>query len=119
VKIYDKRLAEYKRKELIGDALLLFIAREMLLTDYNDRIKQGKTIQRVTCNKLLEKVAKKIGLKPFHPDKKMEMKKPYADAVEVKIYDIYLEGGIEAAKAWFTENIFKNYTPSIFNKKKK
>jgi len=100
---------ESRRKEYVGDALLSFVAREVLCTDWKHRKKQREVECALMSNQSLERIGKKIGLKPIEDSGHNKQHKKYACAVEIKLYEVYLDCGIEGAKDWFKQNILSNY----------
>lgn len=104
-------LTEHRRLEYLGDGLYNFIAREVILhgTDYSSE--KRRIINYVQCNLFMAAVAVKIGLIP-HPKKFDTLDVygnnspyPYADQLEVRIYQEFLEGGFDQAKAFFIKNV--------------
>jgi len=96
-------IKEYKRREFLGDRLLGFIVGDIQGNDYKKCIP-------IVNNDNLAKVAQSLGLIP-HPEnippasirRKMKI---YADAYEVRIYEIYIESGIDAVKQFVLETLF-------------
>lgn len=102
---------EMKRKEWIGDALLSLLSRERMV-DWDSSSRQH--VWRLSGNNLMGKIAKKIGLAPVdyiteHLPGATHPAKHYANALEIKLCDVYEREGLPAAKTWFEENIFNVY----------
>lgn len=107
----SKELRDFNRREYIGDGLLSFIARKVICKDFSDRKIQKKStalVFKCTSNETLGAVAFNIGIPPYDGEPRNFHKgteKTFADALEVKLYDIYVEEGMESAEQFFIQNI--------------
>ncbi len=110
--MYSYDFKEFKRREFLGDGLLCFVSREVICTNHTKL--QQKAERYIESNRILAQIAKKLELVP-HEGEKLPANvehgdiKPYANALEVKLYDVYLEQGFDGAKQWFVENIYGNF----------
>lgn len=97
---------EYKRQEYLGDGLLQFLLRELLITDWENRNEARAVEFDLKSNKTLNKVGIEMGVTPNELD---GSHKRYASALEVKVYKKYQIGGIDYAKE-YVESIIHAYT---------
>ena len=110
-----KEIGELKRKEWIGDAIIEFFARDIFNSCWNNKIhatqQRQKSVKLVT-NDELGRIGKLIGLEPIpNPPDGFILHMNYANAVEIKVYEVYEKEGIEEARKWFVDNIVKNFKP--------
>lgn len=103
---------EFKRKESIGDGLLSFLVREMIMTDWSMRNTQRIKAEKICSNDYLIYCAVKAGIKPSSSDSSVYPNKRYADKMEVVLYETYQSGGMDAAREWirlFLVSQYSNY----------
>lgn len=114
---YEYNFEEFKRREFLGDALLRFISIRLICTDWKIRCYQRNVANNIGANRVLALIAKELGLQP-HPDATAKdpngnyypmTEKVYADALEVKLYNVFLERGIDGVELWFKETIMPIY----------
>lgn len=106
----------YKSKEFRGDVLLKFIAADLFIKKFPNFTTQSHIpkIDMFLRNKVLTKVALKLGIEPLAEDlaecRSTEYAvgnmKPYANAVEVHIYELFEYKGLEAVYAFIDEHLF-------------
>lgn len=103
---------EYKIKEFKGDALALFIACILICTDPLRRSEQRDRVYAIISNYNFSDISKKLGLKP-HPEDGFEhpikIGKRYANAYEVKLFEIYEKDGFMMALRFFNDTAINNY----------
>jgi ribonuclease III, bacterial len=99
-----------QRLEFLGDAVLQFLMSEKLYSFYPKEREGGLTHRRATlvCEAALSEIARQIGLgECIKMDKGEEMthgrekSSILADAMEALLAAVYLDGGMESAKAMF------------------
>lgn len=111
---YENKLESNEKLEFLGDSILEFISSKYLYENY-PKLKEGemtKVRATVVCEKSLYKIAKLHNFSDFLYLGKSEKKtggedRPaiLADSVEAVIAAIYLDGGIEEAEKFITENL--------------
>ncbi len=109
----------FKSKEYRGDALLKFVVADIFIKTFPDYTTTSHVpkMDMLIRNNILIDVAKKIGLPPYPDDveecKEFKPNRPYANAVEAHLYDIYENGTMEAVYGFVRHHIF---TPEMINK---
>lgn len=110
---------EYKRREFIGDAIGHLIARLHYVTESN--ITYNTICGKVCSNQNFGETALKIGLVPYTLEKYEDSSqtswiwkcKSFADAYEVKLYNVYMEEGFDAVMIFFKETAIANYEGTL------
>ena len=108
--------SEYKSKEWRGDALIKFIVSDLYIKKFPDfqTYTHIPMIDRLISNGLLIKEAKKLNLIPkFYKESLKELgkyhaDKPFADAFEVHVYEIYEKEGLDATIHFIEETLFND-----------
>lgn len=119
MKVRSAEFHDFKRKEFLGDALIKFVVGDIYCTkfDHFQTNTHVPKIELIIRNHIMIKLAKAIGIEP-HPEDVIECgefkpDKPYANAFEVHVYDLYIREGIEAVynfvDAWM-------FTPEVIAK---
>ena len=111
---YEHNIESNEKLEFLGDSILEFISSEYLYKNY-PHLKEGemtKTRASVVCENSLYKIAKKHEFGKYLYLGRSEIAtggndRPaiLADSVEAMIAAIYLDSGIEKAKAFIIENL--------------
>ncbi len=111
---YQNKLESNEKLEFLGDSILEFISSKYLYENY-PKLKEGemtKVRATVVCEKSLYQIAKLHNFSDFLYLGKSERKtggenRPaiLADSVEAVIAAIYLDGGIDEAEKFITENL--------------
>ncbi len=94
-----------QRQEFIGDALLTFLLRDILCTDWTQLHFQRGKILKYCNNRNLSIIARHMGIEPFGKNNPL---KDHADAMEAKLYQIYKSNGLDAARQFVEEHIIGN-----------
>lgn len=110
----EKGIESNQRLEFLGDSILSFIVTEHIYKEMNG-VDEGKLTEvraAAVCEKSLAKVAEEMGLGRAVMFGKTEAltegyKKPsiLCDTYEAVLGAIYLDGGIEIARAWVMKNL--------------
>jgi hypothetical protein len=98
------RTEEDRMHEFIGDAVYELLARELLMNNITTRHTNMQVVIKIRSNLFMASVAKSIGLEPVGTSDKR-----YANALEIHVYKIYKNVGIEAAKTWFKDTVLEYY----------
>jgi hypothetical protein len=106
-------LQEYKTREFKGDGLVAFISALVVCDNPKKRDIQRNQVFSIRANKNLEECGILLGLEP-HPmdiafDHPIKGPKTFANAYEVKLFDIYEAKGLDAAIHFFKETAITNY----------
>lgn len=111
---YEHNVPSNEKLEFLGDSILEFISSEYMYTKYTN-LKEGemtKVRAAVVCEQSLYKIAILHNFSDFLYLGKSEVmtggkKRPaiLADSVEAVIAAIYIDGGLEPAKTFITENL--------------
>ena len=111
---YENKLESNEKLEFLGDSILEFVSSKYLYQNY-PKLKEGvmtKVRATVVCEKSLYKIAKLHNFSDFLYLGKSERKtggenRPaiLADSVEAVIAAIYLDGGINEAEKFITQNL--------------
>lgn len=103
---------EHKIREFKGDALAKFLACEILIKEYEtDQKKLQSLVVKAVCNRTFHEAALRLELKPhkdhipFRNPCKDNFDKSYANAFEVKLYEVYEEHGLSGATLFFKTSI--------------
>ncbi len=89
-----------------GDALLMTIARDQLVTDWHTKHLGIWKISKLVTNHNLTVIAKHCNINPPQYD---TSPKRYANAYEARIWQIFIEDGYVAATAFFKKTIMDNF----------
>ena len=110
---YEHKVKSNERLEYLGDSILEFISSKYLFSNYSNLSEGEMTKVRAytVCEDSLFKIAEKNNFSDFlflgkseqaaHTKKKAML----ADSVEAVIAAIYLDGGLEEAEKFITENL--------------
>ena len=111
---YEKKVDSNEKLEFLGDSILEFISSKYLYQNYPN-LKEGemtKVRATVVCEKSLHKIAQKHNFSDFLYLGKSEQvtggkNRPaiLADSVEAVIAAIYIDGGLDKAEKFITENL--------------
>ena len=111
---YEKKVDSNEKLEFLGDSILEFLSSKYLFENYPN-LKEGemtKVRATVVCEKSLHKIAQKHNFSDFLYLGKSEQvtggkNRPaiLADSVEAVIAAIYIDGGLEKAEKFITENL--------------
>jgi hypothetical protein len=106
-----------KMKEYIGDAIVHMALSLYFVNGENTFQKAISRIYKVQSNSHLADVARDFNIKPV--EHISEGYKKYADAVEVHVYNLSIEHGLQFAIDWVIEYIAKRQVtiPKKFKKK--
>jgi hypothetical protein len=110
-----------KRKEYIGDAIIHLALSQTIMTNLNKSFHENlQIIHKLQSNSNLADVAKVFNINPTQNAYGIGYKK-YANAVEIHVYDLYEEYGLEVAIEWVKKYIVDytiNTKQLIKNKRK-
>ena len=103
----------YRSKELRGDSLLKFLTTQLLI-EYFPAYKTTShvpVIDTIICNGYLIQVAQKLNLQPLPEDlayftARLKKGKAYANALEVRIFEIFETEGMESTKSFIDTYFF-------------
>ena len=111
---YEKKVESNEKLEFLGDSILEFLSSKYLFENYPN-LKEGemtKVRATVVCEKSLHKIAQKHNFSDFLYLGKSEQvtggkNRPaiLADSVEAVIAAIYIDGGLDKAEKFITENL--------------
>ena len=111
---YEKKVDSNEKLEFLGDSILEFLSSKYLFENYPN-LKEGemtKVRATVVCEKSLHKIAQKHNFSDFLYLGKSEQvtggkNRPaiLADSVEAVIAAIYIDGGLDKAEKFITENL--------------
>lgn len=111
---YEHNVSSNEKLEFLGDSILEFVSSEYMYKKYTN-LKEGemtKVRATVVCEQSLYKIARLHNFSDFLYLGKSEVmtggnKRPaiLADSVEAVIAAIYIDGGLEPAKKFITENL--------------
>ena len=111
---YEHGVESNDKLEFLGDSILEFVSSEYLYSNF-PKLKEGemtKVRATVVCESSLYKVAKNLGFGNYLYLGKSELatggndrQAILADSVESVIAAIYMDGGLEPAKAFIIENL--------------
>ncbi len=96
---------EFKRQEFIGDAVYALVASEAICKKAATRNTDRALFYEVQSNKFMAEIAKKIKLELWAQNESAYTTKRWANALEVYVYELYMENGLEAVKEWFNNTI--------------
>lgn len=112
----NEGLPSYERLEFLGDSVLGFIVSDHLYHDRPDSVTEGQLTEqrsRVVSRKPLSLVAKRLDLMETlrigrgMQNRDLESRRIHADLVEAVLGAIYLDGGIEAARAFVHRHVIR------------
>ena len=111
---YEHGVDSNEKLEFLGDSILEFVSSEYLYSNF-PKLKEGemtKVRATVVCESSLYKIAKNLGFGNYLYLGKSELatggndrQAILADSVEAVIAAIYIDGGLEPAKAFIIENL--------------
>lgn len=110
---YENKVKSNERLEYLGDSILEFISSKYLYNNYND-LSEGemtKVRANVVCEDSLYQIAKRHNFSDFlylgksERSSKNSKKALLADSVEAVIAAIYLDGGLDKAEKFITDNL--------------
>ncbi len=120
-----KNLHSNERLEFLGDSILNFIVGEYLFSRFPEA-EEGhltKVRSRLVSGRALADCSRRLHLDDFihmspsaHQSVRNGSESILVDAFEAVVAAIYLDGGMNAARAFVVEHLLKNYSPALLVK---
>lgn len=124
----EKKVKNNERLEFLGDSVLSIIVSDYIYKNYTD-VDEGKLTQiraSLVCEKSLARIAKRIHLGDLillgHGEEMSGVRQRasvVSDAFEAVLASIYLDGGMDKAKAWLLDLIEDDIKSTVVNKSTK